>query len=163
MVLDHHILFSLAIAAIAEAILMRTSAEQVPSLHRAAPRYLKLITSSNFSSFMLIPALMLFVLSVMILLFSVLTFIPHATFTNNICLQMYSLEMQCPNCVHTGRLCVRPRHCILPTRLPAQRKKKHFVTYKASYDPTTSRYSTEVFETFCVQNLMLFKMSPLHS
>ena len=34
--------FSLATAAIAEAILMRTSAEQVPSLQRVAPRYLKL-------------------------------------------------------------------------------------------------------------------------
>ena len=43
MVLDHHILFSLAIAAIAEAILMRTSAEQVPSLHRIAPWYLKVV------------------------------------------------------------------------------------------------------------------------
>ena len=40
-VLHRQILFSLAIAAIAEAILMRTSAEQVPSLHRVAPRYLK--------------------------------------------------------------------------------------------------------------------------
>ena len=34
MVLYRQILFSLATAAIAEAILMRTSAEQVPSLHR---------------------------------------------------------------------------------------------------------------------------------
>ena len=40
------VLFSLAIAATAEAILMRTSAEQVPSLHRVAPRCLKLLTSS---------------------------------------------------------------------------------------------------------------------
>ena len=39
MVLHRQILFSLAIAAIAEAILMRTSAEQMPSLHRVAPRY----------------------------------------------------------------------------------------------------------------------------
>ena len=44
MVLHHHILLTLAIAAIAEAILMQASAEQVPSLHRVAPRYLKLIT-----------------------------------------------------------------------------------------------------------------------
>ena len=44
------ILFSLVIA---EAILMRTSAEQVPSLHRVSPRYLKLVTSSNFWPFML--------------------------------------------------------------------------------------------------------------
>ena len=42
------ILLSLAIAAIAEAILMQISAEQVPSLHRVFPRYLKLATSSNF-------------------------------------------------------------------------------------------------------------------
>ena len=46
------VLFSLATAAIAEAILMQTSAEQVPSLHRAAPSYLKLITASNFWPFM---------------------------------------------------------------------------------------------------------------
>ena len=77
MVLHHHILFSLAIVAIAEAILMRTSAEQVPSLHRVAPRYLKLV-ASYFWLLMLIPALMLFVLLVMILLFSVLTSIPYA-------------------------------------------------------------------------------------
>ena len=37
MVLYHQIPFNVAIAAIAEAILMRTSAEQVPSLHRVAP------------------------------------------------------------------------------------------------------------------------------
>ena len=47
-VLHREILFSLAIAAIAEAILMQPSAKQVPSLHRIAPRYLKLVTSSNF-------------------------------------------------------------------------------------------------------------------
>ena len=52
---------------------MRTSAEQVPSLHSVALKYLKLVTSSNFWLFMLISALMLFVLLVMILLFSVLT------------------------------------------------------------------------------------------
>ena len=73
MVLHRQILFSLAIAAIAEAILNWTSAEQVPSLQRVAPRYLKLVTSSNFWPFMLISALMLFVLLVVILLFSVLT------------------------------------------------------------------------------------------
>ena len=44
MVLPRQILFSLAIAAIAEAILIRNSAEQVPSLHRVAPRRLKLVT-----------------------------------------------------------------------------------------------------------------------
>ena len=47
MVLHRQILFSLAIAATAGAILVQTSAEQVPSL-RANPRYLKLITPSNF-------------------------------------------------------------------------------------------------------------------
>ena len=41
-------LFNLAITATAEANLMQISAEQVPSLHRVAPRYLKLVTSSNF-------------------------------------------------------------------------------------------------------------------
>ena len=39
MVLHRQILFNQAIVAIAEAILMRTSAEHVPSLHR----YLKLV------------------------------------------------------------------------------------------------------------------------
>ena len=48
MVLHRQVLFSLAIAAITEAILMQTFAEQVPSLHRVAPRYLKLVTASNF-------------------------------------------------------------------------------------------------------------------
>ena len=43
MLLLHQFLFSLAIAAVAEAILMWISAEQVPYLHRAAPRYLKLV------------------------------------------------------------------------------------------------------------------------
>ena len=47
MVLHHQILFSLAIAAITEAILMWISAEQVPSLHKVAPKYLTLITSSD--------------------------------------------------------------------------------------------------------------------
>ena len=44
MVLHHQTLFSFAIATIAEAILMRISAKQVPSLHRGVPRYLKLVT-----------------------------------------------------------------------------------------------------------------------
>ena len=48
---------------------MRISAEQVPFLHRVAPRSLKLLTSSNFRPFMLISALTLFVLLVMSLLF----------------------------------------------------------------------------------------------
>ena len=77
MVLNRQILFSLAKADTAEAILLQTSAEQVPSLHRAAPMYLRLVTSSNFWSFMLLSALMLFMLFIMILHFSVLTFIPY--------------------------------------------------------------------------------------
>ena len=56
-VLHPKILFSLAIVAIAKAILIRNSAEQVPSLHRVAPRCLKLVP------LMLISALMLFVLA----------------------------------------------------------------------------------------------------
>ena len=49
---------------------MPTSVEHEPSLHRIAPSYLKLVTSSNFWLFMLISALMLFMLLVMILLLS---------------------------------------------------------------------------------------------
>ena len=75
-VLHYQILLSLAIAAIAQTILMQTSAEQVPSLLRVAPRYLELVTSSNSWPFMPISALRLFVLLVTILLFSVLTSIP---------------------------------------------------------------------------------------
>ena len=78
MVLHRQILLSLAIAAIAEAILMRISAEYVPSLRIVAPRYLKLVTSSDLCPFILISALMLFELLVMILLFSVLTSVPYA-------------------------------------------------------------------------------------
>ena len=48
---------------------MQTFAEHVPSLHRVAPRFLKLVISSNFWPFMLISALMLLVLLVMMLLF----------------------------------------------------------------------------------------------
>ena len=46
--------------------------------HRVVPRYLKLLTSSNFSLFRLTPALMSFVLSIAILLFSVLSSISCA-------------------------------------------------------------------------------------
>ena len=71
------ILANLAIAVVAEAILMRISAEQVPSLHRVAARCLKVVvTFSNFWPFVFISALILFVLLVMILLFSVLTSTP---------------------------------------------------------------------------------------
>ena len=54
MVLLRQILFNLAIAAIAEADLMRISVEQVPSLHRVALMSWKLVTSSNFLPFILI-------------------------------------------------------------------------------------------------------------
>ena len=78
MVLHGQILVSVAIASIAEAILMRISVKQLSSLQRLAPRDLKLVTYSTFWPFMLISALGLFVLLVMILLFSVLTSIPYA-------------------------------------------------------------------------------------
>ena len=48
MALHRQFLFSLANAAIAEAILMRTSAEQMLSLRRIAPSYLKQVTFSKF-------------------------------------------------------------------------------------------------------------------
>ena len=78
MVLHRLILFSLAIAAIDEVSLLLTSAEEMPSLHRVAPKYLKMVTPSNFSPFMLISALMLFVLLVVILLFYMPISIPYA-------------------------------------------------------------------------------------
>ena len=43
MVLLHQILFNLAIAAFAEAIMVQISDEQVPFLHRVDPKYLKLV------------------------------------------------------------------------------------------------------------------------
>ena len=54
---------------------MRVTAEQVPSLHRVAPTYLKLVAFSYFWSFtlILVHALRLFVVLVVILLLSVLT------------------------------------------------------------------------------------------
>ena len=76
MVLHRQILFS---PATTEAILMRTSAEQVPFLHRAASRYLKLVTFTNPKPFVLISALMLLRLLVMVLLFSVLTAVALST------------------------------------------------------------------------------------
>ena len=50
MVLYRQILFSLAVTGIAESFLMWTSAEQVPSLHKVVPKYVKLVNSSNFYS-----------------------------------------------------------------------------------------------------------------
>ena len=70
--------FNLAIAVFAEVILMRISSEQGPFLRRVAPRYFKLVTSSNFWPFVLISVLMLFVRLAMILLFSVLASVPYA-------------------------------------------------------------------------------------
>ena len=66
--------FNLTIASITEAILMRISAEHVPVL-QSCSTYLKWIASYTFCLFMLIAALMMFVLLVMISLFFVLTFI----------------------------------------------------------------------------------------
>ena len=60
MVLHRQILFSLATGAMAEAIMIWTFAEQVPSLHRV---------SSNFWSSMLVSALMLFELLATTLIF----------------------------------------------------------------------------------------------
>ena len=67
---------------------MQTSAESLPPLHRVAPRYLKLVTPTYFWSFMLISALMLFVLFVMIFLFSVLNSIPYAVALSSSLLMM---------------------------------------------------------------------------
>ena len=72
MVVLRLILFNMVI----QRILMQISAEQLPSSSRVVPRYLKLVTSSSFWVFVLISALMSFVLLVTILLFSVLTSIP---------------------------------------------------------------------------------------
>ena len=62
MVLPCQIQFNQAIASTAKAILMRISAEQVPSLHRPAPRYFKLVSSCNIWPF-IISALMSLMLS----------------------------------------------------------------------------------------------------
>ena len=56
---------------IAETILQRFCVEQVPSLHRIVPRYLRPVTDSSFWPFMLISAPMSLVLLVMIVFFSV--------------------------------------------------------------------------------------------
>ena len=70
------LVFNLAIAAVAVAIRLQISAVQLPSLDRVAPKYLKLVTSSSCSPFMVVLVLMLFVLFTMTLDFSVLTSIP---------------------------------------------------------------------------------------
>ena len=77
MALLRHSLFNLAITVIVQTILMQVSAEQLLSVHRVAPRYLKLVSSSNFCLFMLIFVLMSFALLIMIFLFSVLTSISY--------------------------------------------------------------------------------------
>ena len=59
---------------------MRASAEQMPFLHGIAPRYLKLVTSSNFWGFVLISALMLCALLVVVLLNSLLTCMPCSVY-----------------------------------------------------------------------------------
>ncbi|KAH3734580.1 hypothetical protein DPMN_041019 [Dreissena polymorpha] len=72
-----HNLFSLATAAVAMAILIRTSAVLIPFLDRIAPNYLKPVISSSFSLFMVMYALVLVVLFTIIFHFSVLTSIPY--------------------------------------------------------------------------------------
>jgi len=72
------ILPSLAMAAVAVAILMRISAAQVPSFDRVAPRYLKAETCSSGSPFMVMLEAIFSVLLTMTLDFSVLTSIPYA-------------------------------------------------------------------------------------
>ena len=67
----------------------------MPSLDSVAPRYLKVVTSSNFWPFMLISALMLFVLLVMIVLFSGLTSIPYAL---ALCLQVCWCGLEVHHC-----------------------------------------------------------------
>jgi hypothetical protein len=73
MALLFQILFSLAIADIAVAILMWTLAVLVPSLDNVAPKHLKLVTSSSFSPLMVMSALVSFELFIMTLAFSILT------------------------------------------------------------------------------------------
>ncbi|KAH3772276.1 hypothetical protein DPMN_173614 [Dreissena polymorpha] len=68
----------LAIAAVAMVILLRTSAVLVPPLAMVAPKFLKRVTSSSFSPFIVMSALVLVVLFSMIFDFSVLTSTPHA-------------------------------------------------------------------------------------
>ncbi|KAH3721482.1 hypothetical protein DPMN_064410 [Dreissena polymorpha] len=72
-----HNLLSLAIAAVAMVILIRTSMALVPFLDRVAITYLKLITSSSFSPFMVMSVLLLVVLFTVIFDLSVLTSIPY--------------------------------------------------------------------------------------
>ena len=65
----HQIQFNLAIATTAVVILMLIYAEQVPSLHRVAPRYLKQVTSSNFWLFTLMSALIFMLLVISFIFF----------------------------------------------------------------------------------------------
>ena len=77
---------------------MRSYAEQMSSLHGVALRYLKRVTSSNFWSFILIYALMLFVLLAMILLFSVLTFISYVIAHLRVCWRGLKVHYFCRLC-----------------------------------------------------------------
>ena len=54
MVLLRQILFNLAVAAVAEAILVPITSGRMSFLYRVASKYLELVTSSNFWPFMLI-------------------------------------------------------------------------------------------------------------
>ncbi|KAH3890355.1 hypothetical protein DPMN_014434 [Dreissena polymorpha] len=57
---------SLAVAAVAIAIFIRSSAVLVPSLDKVAPKYLELVAFTYFSPFMVMYPLALFVLFTMI-------------------------------------------------------------------------------------------------
>ena len=73
-----HTLLSLAIAAVAMAILMRISSVHVPSWYKVTHNYSKFDTSSRGVPFVVMVTLMLFLLFTMILDFSVLTSVPYA-------------------------------------------------------------------------------------
>ncbi|KAH3860041.1 hypothetical protein DPMN_022934 [Dreissena polymorpha] len=76
--LHAHNLLSVAVAAVAMVFLIQTSAVLVPALERNSPKNVKLVTSASFSPFMVMSALVLFVLYTMIFDFSRLTSIQFA-------------------------------------------------------------------------------------
>ena len=71
-----HILASLVVADVAMAILIFTASMQEPSLESDAPKYLVEVTSSKVFPFMVMFALMSFMLLTIIFYFSVLTSVP---------------------------------------------------------------------------------------
>ena len=74
-----HILASLVIADVAVAVLIFTLSTQEPSYERVATKYLKEVTTSRVFPFMVVFALMLFMLFTITFYFSVLTSIPLAS------------------------------------------------------------------------------------